>query len=1806
MIKNRIISKWIAVSLIMCLIVSLLPVWESKTAYAASDETILLDGTKIGNATVAADNAFRNFNVSGGGFASSAGFVQTEQDRHATIYADGTVTGSDEVNVWFEIRVKDNPLLKTIAESGDAEVVVGWELLGFDESCFLFICSDSYSKAEFYVDGTLVLGANTDHTQGEIGYTEHTAKITANSVIRIFAELEDEDVTINGLFIKFQDKIRPELTGYTFTGDGVKRTNKKGEPELYAKQGEKISLTYNFSEAVRPFGLNSGYNDHFLRHPFFTNPPGDGLPTQGLEQFLINTTYTAADFAGQPLHFPLHKDINYTYTASKYHHSGNLPVKPRMRPSDALEGMNRGPLDTSMEEKLQSADFIDAAGNRIKPISLPVKGSNDSLTEVRGKQINPFDYESKGYRVIVDAVAPKYSKVGNGIQPEVVTGATVNDLDVMDFTVQFSEDVVPRDDRDNNPYNSAQMYLLFNNGMRAYYYSQENNDNLGYITKNVRFRMVIPDGVIVEAPLLKVLALTHDRKDAQYPADSQFLAKDKDVIQDYAGNLLIQPANYEGVHVDGDSSNVNSKIDWARFSVDNTKPLINFHYESDGATDAVYKKRGKITIDVNDPPVPVPVIDPDYNAATNFERPSRGIYRPSNMTGPSSPAVGLVYYAWTRSSQDPLSGKEEDNYAAIKRFSLTAKQPREDLYPQDTGLANLNLNVVNNKTNMIAPPAEAFTADGSGTWYLHTWSADMTWDTARELMQYKKTKSFASDFPDRYHAWINEAAGSEADKITYADSKVVAAVAQYDDFEIWKETDFKKNKDSNWKYGVASLLLDNKGPTISMTGLSNDRSANVEVTATISDEHSGLKEAYYQWARKGATPEEIQWKPVVLNGGQFASGTRNEVAEDGEYVLHIKATDMLGNASSLASEPATVDSKATVKGAFVKGTDGVYAQSHDVLFYLNRPETLTVNAVTYSVYTPSVSMSTYGMMPMLAAIPYQVSYAFSHSSVRPEGSSFYTPLNGTAASAGGYEYVIPANKALNGTQYLHVTVKEAAADRYYYFNQAYYFDNQPPAVEFSTEEDLYTRSKQSVSFAASDTLNSVVARKYQWVKKGDAAPDASSVSWTELKDGETASSVDSANLAPGETQDYKLYMYARDKAGNETIVSTTGYFRVSKPIVQPPANARSDLLYVFGDQADGFTAVVQLSLDVLDKTGYEYSVSPDYGKSWLRWRSYTNFVAVQVPSASVQNGQIQVRYKTGPQADGSEGTIGEAKPLDIGSVSGTEPVYALSTLSTDRPVTPTTGVDIDISTPLGIKVVPSAVNPSVPVRTGNRFHVGQNGYYSFDLTDAANPDRKATLYAVVSNIDTTPPTGTIEKVLGGDKTAGNVTVKLKPSEPVRITNNNGSNTYTFKENGTFTFEFLDEAGNSGTAEASVNTIDREGPKVKIARSYTKADGTEYTRIGVGNAELIEGVRLTVEKITATDDEFIVPAGMPTTIYMTANGVAEFTAYDELNNMTIVKETVSNIVGTAPQASEVEYTLVDDEGNALPESAKVIVNGQAYAKGKMKVEIRGQTSAPNRVFLGTAPYRPDPGVEEYPNQISSADGSFVTSRLFTADGTLSIAISDLLGNVNRIPVTVKGLDNKAPELTLNAATIGVARNKPDFDFRKDLGGYMVRDNVSSPEHIQVSIGGLDLTRLGRQTVTYTAVDQVGNAATATQEVVVVGGDGMLIFGNDMLISAASAETAIFESNKVGFKITGFNLMEVSGQKLTNESGTYDLYYYSGLFREGQMKTIATKLTYQELVSGNYEVIFPKTGWYTLIVRNQEREREYATFFISKTE
>ncbi|MEI2394533.1 hypothetical protein [Paenibacillus sp. FSL R10-2771] len=1838
--------------MILSMLLSLIPGSFSGLAEAAGDdfEVTFKNGAHVGNLSYPAENAFGNFYNN-----MEEGFAQTETDKDARMdWTTGDIyAGLDdnEATVTFEVDVAKNPLLKAMAESGQAEMITGFAVLR-RHSGFLWT---RHSAITVTIDGRDIIKERTGSSQ-KYNKTA-TARITPTSKIKVWVYGEGDDdgeaAGVRGFYLKFQDLKRPVIDSYTFTGNGAERLNENiNQQELYVKRDENITLSYNFNEPVRPATVVKANSDYFLRQKLFINDPDTGLPAAGQQQYLQNITFNEDNLT------TYQKTLSYRYTGVPFHNSGNLPLKP------LITGGTTGgaPMDLSLENKLKEAVLRDAAGNKatINLNTVPSKSSNAWLNNKSG---NPFDFDRGGFRVIVDAVRPKYSKTANGIQPEILTGVTLNKGDVIDFTLQMTEEAIAK-----TGWDEKKTFILFNNGMKAYYVAGKN-------TRNWTFRMTVPGGLTVETPLLKAVAVSNDAKGGSLPINM-----DTDVIQDYAGNLMIQPANFDGTHEEkidpygSDFSLANSKIDWANLFIDNTKPIIGYRFEAQGASDVAYSKKGKVTIDANDPSIKVPHLDPT-EADRGAERPSRGIYRPSNMSAEASPSVGLVYYWWSQDKADPFASVSGDNNAALKRYALSAKQPSEELYPGE--FQNVQLSVVNNKTNLLSPPPEAFEEGNSGEWYLHTWTADMTWDSARELMQYEKKKAYVASHQAQYDAWIAEAPGSKADKIFYADNQALAAVGQYGDLSVWKVDDFKQD-DSNWTHEVGILKLDNQGPAITMAA-----EDSTTVQALVKDPHSGVKSVQYQWVKDGDSPQDIKWADTSYSGNTVTRSTYEDIDEDGAYWLYLKALDNAGNETvkTPQEKAVVVSSEATIPTQFTPEANPDYVRSHDVMFQISG---VTPDYVGYAISSSSIhpesdneytgleasteliqplsvdnslgsgeetpqpeapaepnapaepevtaNIGPVAILKLLSEGPVQPELTPLAAEQTPAPESGAEPATTPAASAGAtepaadaaaeatedntdsrlsamglnasvseatYSYVIPAKSELNGTQYIHLMVKHS--DRTYYYSKAYYFDNEAPVVYFSPDAIAYPLPQQKTRISVSEFYSKTgLVSKYKWVKQetGAEVPTESSTEWKDVPSGGSVS-IDDKSLDAGQIAEYRLYVLAVDGAGNSSVTASGGTFKVSassKPEA-PVSDAKSSLIYLSGDAKDGYNAIVKLSLETEDKTGYEYSVSPDNGASWINWKPYTNFVAVKVPTGDPTQLQVWVKYRT------PGGLISEAAKLDIEGASTTEqPVYALATLSVNSPVNATVGADIEFTLPPGIRVMPSKINPSVPVRTGNSFKIYENGYYSFDLTDLGDPDRTDTLYLVVKNIDGTPPEGTVE-YSNMERTNGNVVAYLQStSEPVTITNNGGKNAYTFKENGTFVFEIKDAAGNTNTVEATVKNINKEAPKVKVVRSYQYGLNGSSTFNTVkdnnGNVLFSTGTTVTVEKADASAKAINI-ISQAKSITLTENGTASFTVVDEYGNTTVIKEKVTNILSAPPEADKIAYTFVDADGKAVPADQIVTIGGQKYAKGKVKVTISGSVTAPNKMFFGV---RPIEGGAAYSNQISKADGTFSYSRAFESSGSAVVAISDLLGNVNKVPVTIAGLDNTPPELTLNNETAGIVQNKKDFNFRADLGGFTVSDNVSEAAGVKVSVSGLDLSKLGRQRVAYTAVDQVGNETVVYQDVVVVKDGGLLIFGNDTLISASSGESALFNTNTLTFKVSGYNNMKVAGVDKVNQAGTFDILYYPGLYREGQLKLVKQKLTYDELVSSQFKVTFPKTGWYTIVVRTQERDREFATFFI----
>ncbi|KIL35390.1 hypothetical protein SD71_13835 [Cohnella kolymensis] len=138
------------------------------------------------------------------------------------------------------------------------------------------------------------------------------------------------------------------------------------------------------------------------------------------------------------------------------------------------------------------------------------------------------------------------------------------------------------------------------------------------------------------------------------------------------------------------------------------------------------------------------------------------------------------------------------------------------------------------------------------------------------------------------------------------------------------------------------------------------------------------------------------------------------------------------------------------------------------------------------------------------------------------------------------------------------------------------------------------------------------------------------------------------------------------------------------------------------------------------------------------------------------------------------------------------------------------------------------------------------------------------------------PTGTIQ--YNPWVTANqDIVATLKPSEPVTVTNNGGSMTYTFTQSGSFTFQFVDATGNTGSATAMV-TIDKIAPTATI----------QYSNTGL-TTKPVTATLIPSEPVTVTNN------GGSFEYTFRKNSIFLFEFMDEAGNTGIALAKVNNII-----------------------------------------------------------------------------------------------------------------------------------------------------------------------------------------------------------------------------------------------------------------------------------------------------------------------
>ncbi|HLT85910.1 MAG TPA: hypothetical protein VKZ62_00240 [Georgenia sp.] len=458
------------------------------------------------------------------------------------------------------------------------------------------------------------------------------------------------------------------------------------------------------------------------------------------------------------------------------------------------------------------------------------------------------------------------------------------------------------------------------------------------------------------------------------------------------------------------------------------------------------------------------------------------------------------------------------------------------------------------------------------------------------------------------------------------------------------------------------------------------------------------------------------------------------------------------------------------------------------------------------------------------------------------------------------------------------------------------------------------------------------------------------------------------------------------------------------PVPDPPTGT---ITINNGDQVTNSLDVI-LSLTAQGIEGpIEFMSFSNDGANWGDWELFDATATYTILPGDGEK-TVYVKYK---DATGVE-SIAEIKDSIILDTIAPTAIFEYST------VDPTNG---DVTAKI---VLEDANGPVTITNNGGKdtFTFTENGEFTFTFVDAVGNEGSATVY--VTNIDKEAPTASVEYSTV-DPTNKDVVATLTLEDvngPVTITNNGGSNEYTFTENGQFTFEFVDALGNEGSYTVSVNNIDKEAPEATV----------EYSTEAPTNEDVVATIELTDANgpVTITNNDG------SNEYTFTKNGEFTFEYVDALGNKGSYTATVENIDKEAPEAS-IEYsTEAPTRGNVVATINLTDVNG--------------------------------------PVTITNNGGSNV--HTFTENGEFTFEYVDALGNKGSYTATVNNIDREAPE-----ASVELSTEEPT---NKDVVATIDLTDVNGPVTITNNGGSSEYTFSENGEFTFEYVDALGNAGSYT--------------------------------------------------------------------------------------------------------------------------
>ncbi len=1046
------------------------------------------------------------------------------------------------------------------------------------------------------------------------------------------------------------------------------------------------------------------------------------------------------------------------------------------------------------------------------------------------------------------------------------------------------------------------------------------------------------------------------------------------------------------------------------------------------------------------------------------------------------------------------------------------------------------------------------------------------------------------------------------------------------DYRTW--TGAYEKIDSNWTF-KAWPGVDKLPPYLSGEAtVSEDNTNNPTVTFTVRDDTAVAALRYKFVAAGSAAPDANGMATNAVNFTNFDNGVANVTTQSmgevttGSYDLYVYAEDAAHNHAIL--KVATVKYNAAYASSSVTATLSSNVSAGTAVKKIDNMA-LTVKG-EYKNKQPYADTNTG------AKIDYALSTGIDSSAITAWTEvAVSTGTVGTADASGMKPYTVTLPELggdLTGTYYVHVKLTYDGKT-YTTHSAAYVFDNEGP--QLSTNTLSSTGTSVTVSVSARDTGAGVKTVWYQWA---DAQPANESEGWIELKD----SSV--TYTKQGDETAKTLYVKAEDQLGNVKTANMNVQLNGVTPVTPGSAPTPTKNLVA----VDANTSVIELTLDadkITANTEYSYALvdssvtdSTNATFKWSRWMPFESTVSIGAGAGSGKSVVLRFR-EGGGDATALETSWNERIAIPANVLTGTYATVSRSTLNNVGQVT---------------LVFSSAVTKSNSelITTDT---INANGVYEYTLGEKK-------IYVSVSNIISAPPTYSIAYSTT-EPTAGSVGVTVTPdamSEVIAVSytpaggtsrTEKPSDIFTFTENGSVTFT-LDNGYMLGGkpqytfATATVNWIDTTGPVVATAVTGWPDAGSSlssgaYIKLSAASkfnvAKTPGGVRWIEEGTSETmkvveDSYYSAKTKKMETIERTVTGLKEYTYFVEENgtySFTVMNALGATAVKTVTVSGIVKpFVLDSDTATVQDDGVTIQVTGKMYGYDKGN----RLTSAGMKV--------------EYGNTTTDGATNFTLTKKFSTNAYGTQTVTDTAGNRATFSYAVSGVDLTRPTITVKAVARVSQGSIPANLFNAQTltysdgawtglndfwNEYVTVTDDNTKEDAQVTFqaklaAASGITKNGSYAVILTATDKAGNVQTRTTSLMVMPTNAMMITDeNGVLFYSGSSDVALVNDNEITLTISDYNLMQYGINKdyVRNSKATVEVFIQEGLYREGQMKQLLGSLTFDTTRSSGsvtYDAAnntatltidvtkLTKAGWYTIIIRNSEREREYTTFFIQR--